>query len=163
MKDTPTRGPISASMTHHDRELISSRHSFLRSHFHALLCEGKEDLLKIRRQVMAGALARQRNEHGKRALGDDAAAAQEDEAVADLRGIADLVNGKKERAIAVKMPAQRGGGVPALAQVETLERFVDQEYRLGREQPESKQNSFALSIGQGADRELYKLSQRKVG
>jgi hypothetical protein len=58
MKDTPTSGPITASITHQERELISSRHSFLTSHRHALLREGKEDLLKIWWQVMAGALAR---------------------------------------------------------------------------------------------------------
>ena len=75
MKDTPTNGPMSASMTHHERELISSRHSFFSSHFHAPLCEGKEDLLEVRRQVVARALARKRGEHIKSTLGNDTAPA----------------------------------------------------------------------------------------
>src|SRR5436853_547840 len=51
MKVTPTRGPTRASMTHQERDVISSRHSFFRSHVQAPLCEGKEDLLEIRRQA----------------------------------------------------------------------------------------------------------------
>jgi hypothetical protein len=64
-------------MTHQERELMSSRHSFLRSHFHALLCEGKEDLLEIRRQVVPRALARSCGEYFTRALGDGAPGAGE--------------------------------------------------------------------------------------
>src|SRR5713101_8325997 len=107
MKDTPTSGPINASMTHHGREFSSSRHSFFRSHFHALLREGKEDLLKICWQVTAGPLARKRGERVKRALGDHTAAAQEHETIADLCRIGDLVNGQKECAIQREMLAER--------------------------------------------------------
>src|SRR5258708_38265377 len=132
MKDTPTSGPISASITHHERELISSRHSFLRSHFHAL-GEGKEDLLEIRRQVVAGALARKRRKRAKGAFGDDTAAAQQHEAIADLRGVGDLVNGQEERAVWRKVLAQRRSRLAALTKVETFERLVDQKYRLRRQ------------------------------
>src|ERR1700690_1063916 len=103
MKETPTSGPISASMTHQERELMSSRHSFLRSYFHAPLCEGKEDLLEIRWQVVARALARSCGEYVTRALGDDATAAQEHEAIADLGRSRDLMDGQEERAISRNM------------------------------------------------------------
>src|SRR5258707_11507798 len=162
MKDTPTSGPIIASMTHHERELISSRHSFFRSHFHALLREGKEDLLEIRWQAVARTLARKRDEHVKGALGDNTAAAQEHEAVADLRRIGDLVDGQEERAIRRKMLTQRGSRFAALAQVETFKRFVDQEYRLRGEQPECKQGAFALPFGQGADRHTHQWRQGEI-
>jgi hypothetical protein len=117
-------------MTHHERELISSRHSFLRSYFHALLCEGKEELLEILWQIMPRALARKRGERVEGALSDDTAAAQEHETIADLRCIRDLVDGQEERAIWRKMLAERGSRFAALAQVETFKRFVNQEYRL---------------------------------
>src|SRR5881409_4033432 len=84
MKVPPTRGPISASMTHHDREVISSRHSFFRSHFQALLCEGKEDLLEIRWQAVAAPLARKRGKRVELPLGNDTPPAQEHETVAHL-------------------------------------------------------------------------------
>src|SRR5258707_1639182 len=127
MKDTPTSGPISASMTHHERELISSRHSFFRSHFHALLREGKEDLFEIRWQVMPRTLARKRDERVEGALGDDAAAAQEHEAVADLRGIGDLLNGHEERTVWRKMPTHRRSRFAALAHIETFEQLAIHE------------------------------------
>src|SRR2546430_14247810 len=98
MKETPTSGPISASMTHHERDVISSRHSFFRSHFHALLCEGKEDLLEILWKVMSRALARKRRERVEGALGNHTAAAQKHEAVADLCGVSNLVDRQEERA-----------------------------------------------------------------
>src|ERR1700719_883988 len=140
-KDTPTSGPIIASMTHHDRELISSRHSFFRSHFHALLREGKEDLLEIRWQAVARTLASKRDKRVKGAFSHDTATAQEHEAVADLRHIGDLVDGQEERAIRGKMLSERGSRFAALAQVEAFKRFVDQEYRLWGEQPQRKQGA----------------------
>src|SRR5262249_44079641 len=99
----------------------------------------------------------------KGALSDDTAAAQEHEAIADLRGIGDLVDRQEERAIRREMPAQRGSRFAALAQVQAFERFIDQEYRLRSEQPESKQNAFALSLGQSADRDSHQRCQGEVG
>jgi hypothetical protein len=49
------------SITQNEREVISSRHSFLSSHFQAL-GEGKEDLLEIGREIVTGALLRKRGE-----------------------------------------------------------------------------------------------------
>src|SRR5258708_27106487 len=125
MKDTPTSGPTSASITHHERELINSRHSFLRSHLQAL-GEGKEDLLEIRRQVMAGALTRNPRERVKGAFGDNTAAAQQHEAITNLRGIGDLVNRQEERAVWRKVLAQCGSRLAALTKVKALERLLDQ-------------------------------------
>src|SRR5215468_2820045 len=146
MNDTPTNGPISASITHQDRELSSSRHSFLKSHFQALLREGKEDLLEVRWQVMAHMLARQGDEDLKGAFSDNAAVSQEHEAVANLRRVGDLVNGQEERAIRREMLAQRCGRFAALAQIQPLKGLVDQEDRLGGKQPKRQQGPFALSL-----------------
>jgi hypothetical protein len=123
-------------MTHQERELISSRHSFFRSHFHGLLREGKEDLLEIRRQAVTGALARNCGQYIKGALGDDPAAAQQHKTVADFRRVSDLVDGQEEGAIRRNVSAQRGAGFAALAQVQPFERLIDQEYRLWGEQPQ---------------------------
>src|SRR5438093_1607796 len=124
MKVTPTRGPISASMTHHDRELISSRHSFFRSHFQALLCEGKEDLLEIRWQAVAAPLARKRGKRVELPLSNDPPPAQEHETVADLRRICDLMNGQEERAVRRQMLTERCSSFTTLAQVKTFERLI---------------------------------------
>jgi hypothetical protein len=48
MNETPTSGPISANMTHQERELAKSRHSFRNSHVQAPLRESKQDLLEVR-------------------------------------------------------------------------------------------------------------------
>ncbi len=45
MKDMPTSGPVSASMIHQDRDVISSRHSLRSSQSQAPLGERKKDLL----------------------------------------------------------------------------------------------------------------------
>src|SRR5689334_995156 len=60
MKDSPTSGPVSASITHQARDAISSRHSLASSHDHgaAALGEGKEDLLE--RLAAGGGAARRR-------------------------------------------------------------------------------------------------------
>src|SRR5712675_510262 len=147
MKDTPTSGPISASITHQECELISSRHSFLSSHLHAL-GEGKEDLLEIR-QVVASTLPRQHRERVEGTFRDDTAAAQQHEAIADLSRVGDLVNRQEERAVQRKVLAQRRRRFTALAQVEALEWLVDQKYRLRCQQPEGQQGAFALSLGEG--------------
>src|SRR5262249_310850 len=146
MKVTPTSGPTRASITHHERDAISSHHPFFRSHFHAPLCEGKEDLLEIGRQIVADALARKCRERIKPPLGNDAAPAQEHETIADLCGIRDLMDGQEERAVRRQMLAERGSRVSALPQVETLERFVDEEDRLRRKQAKREQRAFALSL-----------------
>jgi hypothetical protein len=57
-------------MTHQEREVISSRHSFFRSHVQGLLCEGKKDLLEIRRQTLADPLARKCGKHVELSLGN---------------------------------------------------------------------------------------------
>ena len=57
MNDTPTRGPMITSITQNEREVMSSRHSFLKSHFQALR-ESKENLLEIGRQRVTHPLLR---------------------------------------------------------------------------------------------------------
>src|SRR5215831_18488732 len=120
----PTSGPMRTSITQKEREAMSSRHSFRRSHFQAS-GEGKEDLLEIRRQTLTGALLRKRHKRIEGSFGDNTAVAQEHETVAHLRGVGDLVDRQKERAIGGDMLAQRRRGFAALSQIETLEGFVD--------------------------------------
>src|ERR1700676_2244214 len=128
MNETPTSGPMSTSITQNEREVMSSRHSFLRSQFQALR-EGKEDLLEIRRQGVARALLRKCGERVEGSLGDNQATAQKHETVAYLGGVGNLVDRQKEGAVGSKVLSQRRRGVAALSQVETFERFVDQKNR----------------------------------
>src|SRR5258708_2170478 len=106
MNDTPTSGPMSTSITQKERDVMSSRHSFLRSHFQAS-GEGKEDLLEIGWQIVTGALSRKRGERVQRSFGDDPPTAQKHEAVADFCRVGDLVDRQEEGAIGGKMLAQR--------------------------------------------------------
>src|SRR6188768_3775063 len=96
MKPTPTSGPVRSSMAHHARADHSSRHSFSGSHDHAALREGKEDPFQV-----AGRFAARRGhglELGKRPLAADAPVAEEDEAIAQARGLDDLMDGEEEGA-----------------------------------------------------------------
>jgi len=102
-------------MTHQEREVVNSRHSFFRSAFHGLLREGKKDLLEIRRQSVASTLARQVGENIKSAFGNDATTAQEHESVANFCRIRNLVNGQEECAIRRNVPSQCSGSFAALA------------------------------------------------
>ncbi len=56
MNETPTSGPIRSSITHHERDAISSRHSLARSQRHGVLGERKEHLLEIGRPAGPPAL-----------------------------------------------------------------------------------------------------------
>src|SRR4051794_29173054 len=92
MKETPTSGPMARSSTHQDFEEASARHSFSRSHGIGGLRERKEDLFQA--AGSSGDIPRrgQCGEFLDRAFTADAAAAEEYEAVAETRRIADLVN-----------------------------------------------------------------------
>src|SRR5436190_22189902 len=109
MNETPTSGPISASITHHAREVSRSRHSFSSSQRKAVLCKGKEHFLEVRLaapgELLDGPFAA------------DAAAAEEHEAIADPRRVADLMNGEEERAAGRRVGAERGADVARLAQI----------------------------------------------
>src|SRR5437868_12812882 len=120
MNETPTSGPISTSMTHHARDVSSSRHSFSRSQTKGVLRKGKEDVFQV--QGVHGVHASAELFDG--ALAADAAAAQEHEAIADPRGVADLVDGEKERPPARGVRAQGGADLARLAQVESIEGLV---------------------------------------
>src|SRR3954465_4778810 len=114
MKDTPASGPMHSSSTHQDRETISSRHSFSRSQKKGGLRERKEDLFQILRRRRGTARGGQRRKFGDCAFAAYSAAAEQDEAVADARGLADLVNGEEERAPAGGVPAEGGRDIACL-------------------------------------------------
>src|SRR5882672_4110925 len=103
MNDTPTRGPIRISSTHHARDAISSRHSLPsnvtngltaelgeRTFFSALsafsavsvLGERKEDLFEIVACRRRTARRRETGELWQRPFAADAAAAQQHEPIA---------------------------------------------------------------------------------
>ena len=93
------------------------------------------------------------------ALAADAPAAEEDEAITEARRVADLVDGEEERASAGGVHAQCCRDIAGLAQVETLERLVDQQGGLGREQSDAEQGALALAFGKGADRLSQQLAK----
>src|SRR5262249_54863498 len=98
MNETPTSGPIAASITHHARDTISSRHSLPSSHPYAVhekpraLCEGKEHLFQIRGTRRVLRARRECRQLVQRSFAADAAGAQQDEAIAHARRFVDLVN-----------------------------------------------------------------------
>src|SRR5438105_15272484 len=95
MNDTPTSGPISISMSHHERDATSSRYSFSRSQLIAPLREGKEGLLEIGRAIAVR--RRDGRQLVERAFAADAAAAQQHEAIAHARSVADLMDRQQHR------------------------------------------------------------------
>ena len=70
---------------------------------------------------------RERGELVERALAADPAQTQQDEAIADARGVVDLVNREEERAAGGGVLTQRRRHVAALPEVEAIERFVDEQ------------------------------------
>src|SRR5262245_3792454 len=98
IKETPTMGPVSASISHQARDDISSRHSLLRSQRNALLGEGKEHLFQIACWLSESACGRGVCQFVERASPADLAAAQQHEAIAHAGGIGDLMDGQKQRA-----------------------------------------------------------------
>ena len=69
MNDTPTSGPISTSITHHEREAIRSRHSLRTSQPNARLGERKHDLFESGRRGAARAGERRELVEGAFAAG----------------------------------------------------------------------------------------------
>jgi hypothetical protein len=112
-------------MTHQERELTKSRHSFRRSHVQAPLRESKEDLLEIG-GLSAEPLTGQHGEILKVAFLHDTTFAQEKETITDLRRGGDLVDREEEGAIGRKVPAERYNSVSALPQIESFEWLIDQ-------------------------------------
>src|SRR5262245_40810223 len=123
MNVTPTSGPIAASITHHARAVMSSRHSFAtrirraRVRQPAASGEGKKQVLEARRRVGA----RERGELVDGPFAARAPAAQEHEAIADAGGVGDLVDGEDERAAVGGVAPQRPGNFASLAEVESVE------------------------------------------
>src|SRR6266511_2250653 len=175
MNDTPTSGPMSSSITHHARDDRSSRHSLARrtrngltaepaepaerSLFFAVFAafaflvvsgERKEDLFEIRGRGRRPHPC-PRRELGDRAFAADATVAQEDETIADARGVGDLVDRQKQRPPGLRVRAQRGRQLARLAQVEAVERLVGQQDRLRHQQADRQQRALALTFRQRAD------------
>src|SRR4051812_5830355 len=127
MKETPTSGPISSKNTHHERELISSRHS-LRNSQTVGLRERKKDLLEIirRNRAVPGSLLL---EFGECALRDNIAPTQQHEAIANFGSIGDLVNRHEHGASTLHMLAQYRIHFAALTQIQSFKRFVDDQHR----------------------------------
>ena len=101
----------------------------------------------------------QRREFRHRAFAAHAPAAEQHEAVAEARGIADLMNREEQRPPAGRVRAQGGGNVARLAQVEALERLVDEQRRLGRQQADGQQDALALAFRERADGLVQQLAQ----
>ena len=87
------------SITHHARDASSSRHSFASSQREgADLRERKEDLFEIVAGRSRRARRRERRQLVERAFAAHAAAAQQHEAIADARRVADLMDRQEQRA-----------------------------------------------------------------
>src|SRR3954467_9251018 len=80
----------------------------------------KEDLLES---------AHSRGQFVERSLGHGAAVIEEEKSIAYARGVAELVNGEDERAAVRGIAAQHVHDLTRLAEIETIERFVEQQNR----------------------------------
>src|SRR5947209_13048307 len=129
MKERPTSGPMPKSNTHHARDTMSSRNSLSMSHTNADLGEGKEHLFKVLVWSRVTARRCQLGELRNAALAANPSITKKDEAVADARCIADLMNREEERAAASSVSTERRSDVARLAQVETFEGLVDEQRR----------------------------------
>src|SRR6516225_3055351 len=133
MKQTPTKGHIKRSNTHQERDTASSRHSLATSHRNGGLREGKKHLFQTARGTGGATQHRIRRQIGNRTLPTYLAVAQQDEAVAETRRIANLVDGEKQGPAERGMSAQDAGNLPHLAQVQAFEGLVNQQDRLRRQ------------------------------
>jgi hypothetical protein len=147
MKDTPTSGPVSTSITHHERELSSSRNSLSRSHDHGVLGKRKKNLFEIARIGFAGAAYGEIRKFLRGTLCANLAAIQENEAIADSRSVRDLMDRQKQSPAFTRTPAQGLDSLANLPEVEAVKRFVDQQQRLWRKKSYRKQSTLALAFG----------------
>src|SRR3982751_1227506 len=146
MKACPTSGPRRTRSTSHAHDAASSRRSLSRRRRQgASLGEGKEDLLDVR-AGSAGACA----QLIERSLADDASIAEEHQPIADARRVLQLMDGEEQRASRRRHPAQERTHLADLAEIEPVERLVEQQHRLRREQRERDEHALSLSLGQRA-------------
>ena len=162
MKHTPTSGPISASMSHHAREAMSSRHSLSKSHATADLRKSEEDIFEIARgDGDAGGRGRRRQLVAC-ADATDAPFAEQHKSIADPPRVSDLVNGQEQRAPAGSVRAQRRGQLAVLSQIQAVEGLVDQQRPLWRQQANRECDALTLALGQCPDRRGQQLTKRKL-
>ena len=169
-KATPTIGPVAMTMSHQARDAVSPRHSLANSQAAGRLrprvSAARAAFARGRRRARAAAQVSARNTSeigchragtGARRqlrrgpLAADAAAAQQNEAIADAGGVDDLVDGQDERASGGGAAAQRVADVAGLAQVEAVERLVADDHRLRRQERDREQRPLPLPLRQGAD------------
>src|SRR2546428_8596005 len=102
--------------------------------------ERKEHLLQP-----GGGLAGLRAQLRQRADATDAPFRQQHEAVADARGVAQLMNGENERAPIARNVAQYVYDLARLPQVEAVERLVHQQQRMGGQQNQRPHEPAAIA------------------
>ena len=95
------------------------------------------------------------------ALAADAAAAQENEAIADTGRISDLVNRQEQGPPLSGMSAEGYTDLAALAEVESVEGLVGEEDRVRCQQPDGKHGTFPLTLGERPDRRIEDRPQRQ--
>src|SRR2546427_2802425 len=156
MKEMPTSGPMTSSISHQDRDTTSSRRSLSTSHPQgprlraprfgtAGLCEGKEDLFEIVAGIRSPR-GGERRELRQRAFAADASAAQQHETVADPRRVGDLMDREQQRTAVRGMRAQRRGGFARLPQIEAIERLGGKQNRLRGEEAQREQAPVAPGV-----------------
>ena len=137
------------------REASSSRHSFSSSQQPKAAYVSARNTSSRSRAAAGAARCRERRELVERAFAADAAAAQQHEAIADARGVGDLVDREEQRAAAARRSARSvARDVARLPQVEAVERLVGEQQRLRRQQADRQQRALALALRQRADRRV---------
>src|SRR5581483_11906055 len=147
MNDTPTSGPIASSMTHHERDATSSRTSFSSSH-------EKADLRERKKGVLEGVRLRAARDLVQRAFAAHAPFAEQHEAIAESRGVRDLMDREKQRATGRGVQSKCAADLARLAQIESIERLVGVQHRLRRQESDREQHAFALALREFADADV---------
>jgi len=117
--------------------------------------EGKEHLLEANLS-----LSRASPEVFQIALPPHASAREQNEAVAKPLGVTQLMNGKQQRPIGAAQSTKNSHDLARLFEVEPIEWFVDHKQRLWRQQPQGKEQSTPVSLGEGSN---ARLQDRREG
>src|SRR5262245_31763070 len=149
MNACPTRRPTTTSSSQYERDAASSRSSFASSQraIPRALREGKKDLLEPRVALKT----RARAQLGHRPFADDTPAAEQDQTIADSLRVRQLMDREKERPSERRELAERTHHFARLAEIESVERLIEHEQRLGREKSDGEHHAPMFSLRQLAD------------
>src|SRR6185503_5408460 len=152
INEWPTSAPTISNMIQKARDAQSSRNSFVNNS--RKLGERKEDLLDATFSQTSP-----RTQFVDRAFRYRLSVIQQHQPVANSARVDKLMNRQQERTSTCRLALQQRHHVARLSQVQTIERFVEQQQRVRRQQPEPQHAPFALAFRKRAELRLADLVQ----